>query len=229
MFHPRGGEIEQHVPGGIGEQVAIEEARAQLALADDPAHQPRIGERRTRCAHQTFRSISRSLCRKGRARTFKAEHTLVTARRFGTGRPFEPFEPPGNLADLFGQPQQHQSVLVRQFAHRQPRHARQCAAQRNHPFGAAGIDQQLRRRLVKAGKDIVQRRHGGRHDQLRPAICRAQIKPGQCGEDCAVDHWTVDQYHLAKRPGFAFQQHVQPAGLGNAEARRLRIVAQDPA
>jgi hypothetical protein len=48
----RRGEIEQHVPGRIGEQIAIEEARAQLALADDPAHQPRIGQRRPRRTDQ---------------------------------------------------------------------------------------------------------------------------------------------------------------------------------
>ncbi len=48
MLGAGGSQIEQHVPGGIGEKITIEEARAQLALADDTAQRPRIGQRRAR-------------------------------------------------------------------------------------------------------------------------------------------------------------------------------------
>ena len=41
----RGGEVEQDVPRRIGEQLAVEIAAAQAALADDLVDQPGIGQR----------------------------------------------------------------------------------------------------------------------------------------------------------------------------------------
>ena len=106
----RGGEVEQHVPRRIGEQRGIEEPRAQLPLADDPPDQPRIGQRRARADRRCVRigGAAKSRCGLSKWKTLSAfEHA---GRHAEPAR--EPLEPLGDLADLLGQPQQRQPVVV---------------------------------------------------------------------------------------------------------------------
>ena len=223
MLRPGGSEVKQHVPGGIGEQIAIEEARAQLALADDPAHQTRIGQRRARRAHQPVALVRRS--RKGLGRALETEQSLVrrACLRRGSTKPLEPL---GDLGDLLGQAQQGQPVLLGQVPHAQVRRAGQRPAQRHDPLRPARIDQDLRARLVKAAKHVLQRLNRGRNHQLRARMGRAHVQPGERSQHFGPDLRTIEQHDIAQRAHLALDQRLDPAGLRHTEPRRFGIVAQ---
>ncbi len=56
-FHPRGGQVEQHIPGRIGEQAARQELSARLPVADDPAQRACIGQAGA-CSERHFHHLT---------------------------------------------------------------------------------------------------------------------------------------------------------------------------
>jgi len=136
-----------------------------------------------------------------------------------------PLEPLGNLADLIGQPEQHEPVFLGQFAQPEIGHPREHAADRDHALGAAGIDQDLGVGLVEAGEDIVERLDAGRNDELRATSRRAHIEPGERGKHRRLGKRAIEQHDLAQRFGGAVQQLGNGGTLPDAKARRLRVLA----
>ena len=220
MFDPCGRKVEEHVPRRIGEEFGIEEACARLALADDLPHQPRIGHRQPGLAHQPFRRTA--LFAVAVLRAFEAERPAVRRR---TLRP-QPFQPIGNLRHLFGQPQQRQTVIFRQFAQVQARLLRQHAAERDHPFPARRIDQDLRVGKLAHAEHGIERLHPGRHDQVRTRSRGAFVQPGKRGQHAPGRLRAIDQHHLSQRARCRIEQMVGAPNRAQGQARRLDIVRQ---
>ena len=223
LFGARGGQVEQHIPGRIGKQVAIEEARAHLALADDPPHQLGVGQGRAGGAQQAFLRTTAVVGR------FEAEGACGGGGRGGGHSRFRAMQlvdPFGERGDLLRQPQQHQPILLGQFAHPAAGDPRQHLAQRHQPFCPAGFDKNLRGGLIEAGENIVECGDRGGDHQRGPGVCRAQVEPGERGKRCGVDRRAIDQHHFAQRARLCIVERVDPGSLGNAEAGRFGILAQ---
>ncbi len=166
----RGGEIEQHVPSWIGEQVAIEKLCAQLPLTDDPPHQPRIRQRRTHRAPS--RPASLLADRRSGKRGFRSGARCPRRRR--PVPRIEASEALGDLGDLFGNSQQRQAVIFGKLAQTQPGNFGEHAAEGEDAVGAGRVDEDLRGGLVAAGEHRVETGDGRRDDQVRPRPRRAR-------------------------------------------------------
>src|SRR5690606_22441771 len=101
LLSPLYGEIEQYVPGRIGKQLADDKACAQLAMANDPAQQPWIGQFRPA---RWLESLAGGRPIPDIARAFQAADLAVPldVRRGHAAS----FDPPGQLPDLLRQTQQ---------------------------------------------------------------------------------------------------------------------------
>ena len=137
----------------------------------------------------------------------------------------EPFHPLRHAADLFGQAQQHQPVGFRQFAQAQVRHAGQHAPDRDHPVGAARIDQDLRRRDGETAEHYVERVHDGGDDQLRTGLGRAHIQPRQQRHGLRIHRRAIHQHQIAQRPARPAAEFIEAAAFQHAEARPFGIGA----
>jgi hypothetical protein len=185
------GEIEQHVPGRIGEEFGIEEAGALLALAQHAANHARIGEIGLRTAQ-----VDR-LVRRGGAEGNHGGFDAALSREIAIP------QPRGETADLLGQPQELKPVFIRHLADRAARGERKGTAQGEGQLGFAGIDEDLGAGLIKAAEHVFQAAGRGGDDQLGPALRGAQIEPGQRGEVGSVGPGAIDQDDFGTNPRIA--------------------------
>ena len=138
MFRAGGRQVEKHVPGRIGKQLGIEESRPRLPLADDLAHESRIGQRRPFLPDERFFGLVLAL--EIVVRRFEAECPAI-AGQTGLPQPLQLFR---YLADLFGQAQQCDPVVIRKVAQARARSACHHPAERNDALCARWIDEDMR-------------------------------------------------------------------------------------
>lgn len=178
---------------------------AQLALTDDPAHQPRVRQRRLGFAREAA-LVFVGLAAIGGRGGFEAEGARLASlpRR-------KPFEPLGDLADLLGQPQQGQPVVLGKLAHPHAGNLGQGAAEGNYALSPSRLDEDLPIGLVEAAEHRVERGDGGRDDQLRASVARPDVEPRQRRQRFGRRFGAVEDDEVAQHLRAAFDQRLSGA------------------
>ena len=120
---------------------------------------------------------------KGKCRSASLLGELCKNRLVGRGYPPDLAR---KLLHLFNQAKHRQAIFVRKFTQRPPGVPAQYPAQREDPFRPAGSDKDLRRGLIEAPENRIQRIELRYHHQLRPRPRNPHVQTRQCGQHSPV-------------------------------------------